>query len=119
MVLTAAAINVGFEVMLFWVFANTIAIQRGLLPRDIEFKRLQQAMSLERGLILGAVFILIGLVAFVAAVTDWSVAGFGALVGGTAMRLVIVSGTTLVLGTQILYGSFLLHLIGYRPTALR
>ena len=119
MVLTAAAINVGFEVMLFWVFANTIAIQRGLLPRDIEFKRLQQAMSLERGLIIGAVFILIGLVAFVAAVTDWSVAGFGALVGGTAMRLVIVSGTTLVLGTQILYGSFLLHLIGYRPTALR
>jgi hypothetical protein len=35
MVITAAAINVGFEVMLFWMFATTVAVQRSLLPRDI------------------------------------------------------------------------------------
>jgi hypothetical protein len=117
MVLTAAAINVGFEVMLFWVFANTI--QRGLLPRDIKFEMLRRAMPLELGLVLGTVLILMGLVAFVAAISEWSAVGFGQLVQGAAMRLVIVSGTTFVLGTQILYGSFLLHVIGYRPTALR
>jgi glycosyltransferase involved in cell wall biosynthesis len=119
MVLTAAAINVGFEVMLFWVFANTAAIQRGLLLPDAKFERFRRAMPLERGLALGTVFILIGLVAFAAAVTEWSVVGFGQLVGGTAMRLVIVSGTTLVLGTQILYGSLLLYVLEYRATPLR
>jgi hypothetical protein len=41
MVLTAAAINVDFEAMLFWVFASTIAIQRGLLPRRANFERLR------------------------------------------------------------------------------
>jgi glycosyltransferase involved in cell wall biosynthesis len=119
MVLTAAAINVGFEVMLFWVFANTIAIQRGLLLREVNFERLRRAMSLERGLVAGAVFILIGLAAFAAAVTEWSLVGFGELVGGTAMRLVIVSSTTLVLGTQILFGSFLLYVLEYRVSPLR
>jgi glycosyltransferase involved in cell wall biosynthesis len=118
MVLTAAAINVGFEVMLFWVFANTIAIQRGLLPRNVKFERLRRAMPLELGLALGTVLIVIGLGAFVAAVSEWFTVGFGQLLGGATMRLVIVSGTTLVLGTQILYGSFFLHVLEYRATAL-
>jgi len=41
MVITAAAVNVGFEAMLFWVIANTIAIRRGLLPRDAGLQTLR------------------------------------------------------------------------------
>jgi glycosyltransferase involved in cell wall biosynthesis len=116
MVITAAAINVGFEVMLFWVFANAVAVRRGLLPRDSKFERLRRAMPLERGLALGTAVALLGLVAFIGAISEWSAVGFGPLVGGMAMRLVIISGTTLVLGTQILYGSFLLYVLEYRAT---
>jgi glycosyltransferase involved in cell wall biosynthesis len=116
MVLTAAAINIGFEVMLFWVFANIIANQRGLLPRDVKFERLRRAMPLEWGLVLGAILIVIGLSASLAAISEWFAVGFGRLLGGAAMRLVIVSGTTLVLGAQILYGSFFLHILEYRAT---
>ena len=119
MVLTAAAINVGFEVMLFWVFANTIAIQRGLLPSDVKFARLRRAMPLELGLAIGAILILLGLACFVAAVSEWSAVGFGQLVGGTAMRLIIVSGTTFVLGTQILYGSLFLYVLEFRAAPVR
>ena len=72
MVLTAAGINVGFEAMLFWMFAKLVAIQRGLLLRDVTFERLRRAIPLERGLVLGAVFILLGLTAFMAAVSEWS-----------------------------------------------
>jgi glycosyltransferase involved in cell wall biosynthesis len=119
MVLTAAAINVGFEVMLFWVFSNTVATQRGLVLRDPKFGRLRRAMSLERGLTLGAALILLGLIAFAAAVAKWSAAGFGQLAQGAAMRLVIVSGTTLVLGTQILFGSFFLYVLEYAVSTQR
>jgi hypothetical protein len=59
------------------------------------------------------------LVAFIGAISEWSAVGFGALVGGMAMRLVIISGTTLVLGTQILYGSFFLYVLEYRAAPLR
>jgi glycosyltransferase involved in cell wall biosynthesis len=116
MVLTAAAINIGFEAMLFWAFAKVIAIQRGLLLRDVTFDRLREAMPLERGLALGAVLLLLGLAAFVAAVAAWSDVGFGQLPRGIAMRLVIASSATLVLGTQIVYGSFLLYILEYRAT---
>jgi glycosyltransferase involved in cell wall biosynthesis len=116
MVLTAAGINVGFEAVLFWIFAKLIATQRGLLLRDTSFERLRRGMRLERGLMLGAVLILLGLMAFAAAVSEWSAVGFGQLTGGAAMRLVITAGTTFVLGTQILYGSFFLYVIEYRST---
>jgi len=119
MVITAAAINVGFEAMLFWVFANTVAIQRGLLLRHTNLERLRRAVPLERGLALGTALILLGLVAFIGAVSEWSGVGFGPLLGGKTMRLVIISGTTLVLGTQILYGSFFLYVLEYRAAPLR
>jgi glycosyltransferase involved in cell wall biosynthesis len=119
MVITAAAINMGFEVMLFWVFATTVAVQRGLLPRDTNVERLRRAIPLERGLALGTAVMLLGLVAFIGAISEWSAVGFGPLVGGMAMRFVIISGTTFVLGTQILYGSFFLYVLEYRAAPLR
>lgn len=115
MVMTAAAINIGFEAMLFWVFAKVIAVQRGLLLHDILFERVRQAMPLERGLLLGAALFLTGIAAFGVALAEWFDVGFGQLSQGKAMRLVIGSSTTLVLGAQILYGSFFLYLLEYRP----
>jgi glycosyltransferase involved in cell wall biosynthesis len=114
MVMTAAAINIGFESMMFWAFAKVIAIQRGLLLPDPLFERLRQALPLERGLALGAFMLLLGLTTFGVALAQWYDAGFGKLGRGSVIRFVIVSGATLVLGAQILYGSFFLYLLDYR-----
>ena len=114
MVLMAAAINIGFQSMLFWVFAQMIAIQRGLLLRDVSFERFRRAIPLERGLALGVALILLGMSAFAAAVFQWSAVGFGQLTQTTATRFVVVSAATLVLGTQILFGAFFLYLLEYR-----
>ena len=105
--------------MLFWVIANTIAIRRGLLPRDPGLQTLRQAVPLERGLALGAVLILVGSVAFIAALSQWFGVGFGPLVGGKTLRLVISSSATAVLGTQILYGSFFLYVLEYYAEPVR
>ena len=119
MVMTAAAINIGFESMLFWAFAKVIAIQRGLFLPDPLFERLRQAMPLERGLALGAILLVLGLITFGAALADWFNVGFGALTRDSgAIRYVIVSSATLVLGAQILYGSFFLYLLDHRETSL-
>jgi hypothetical protein len=116
MVMTAAGINIGFEAMLFWAFAKVITVQRGLLPSDALFERLREAISLERGLAFGALLLVLGLCTFGAALAEWLSAGFGVLDRGNAIRLVIVSSSTLVLGSQILYGSFFLYLLDYRTT---
>ena len=114
MVMTAAAMNIGFEIMLFWVFAKVIATHRGLLLRDAIFERVRRALPLERSLALGASLLLIGLIAFAVALAEWSEVGFGHLSRGNAIRLVIASSTTLMLGAQIVYGSFFLYLLDYR-----
>jgi glycosyltransferase involved in cell wall biosynthesis len=114
MVMTAAAINIGFEAMLFWAFAKVIAVQRGLLLYDALFERLRRAMPLERGLVLGAGLFLLGLIAVGVALAEWSKTGFGPLAEGRALRLVIASSATLMLGAQILYASFFLYLLDYR-----
>jgi len=116
MVMTAAAINIGFEAMLFWAFAKVIAIQRGLLLRDPLFDRLRKAMPLERGLAIGAFLLLLGLGIFASVFADWLNVGFGALTSSRPIRLVILSSTALVLGAQILYGSFFLYLLDCRGT---
>ena len=114
MVMTAAAINIGFEAMLFWAFAKVIAIQRGLLLQDPIFERLRRLMPLERGLVLGGSLLLLGLSSFGLALSEWFDADFGALSRGSAIRLVIASSTSLVLGAQILYASFFLYLLDHR-----
>ena len=114
MVMTAAAINIGFESMLFWAFAKVITIQRGLLLHDALFEKLRRAVPLERGLVLGVALFLLGLALFALALAEWLKVGFGPLTRGNAIRLVIASSTTLMLGAQILYGSFFLYLLDYR-----
>ena len=89
-------------------------IQRGLLLPDPYFERLRRVMPLERGLALGAVLLLLGLTTFGIALARWYDAGFGELGRGGVIRFVIVSSTTLVLGAQILYGSFFLYLLDHR-----
>ena len=117
MVITAAGINVGFQAMLFWIVANTIGIQRGFLPHYTNFVRFRRMIHLERGLALGTALILLGFAAFIGALFEWSAVGFGPLIGGKATRWVIISGTTVMLGTQVLYGSFLLYVLEYRAAA--
>ncbi len=117
MIMTAAMINIGFEAMLFWAFAKVIAIQRGLLLHDPLFEKLRRAVPLERGLVGGGLLLLLGAGMFAAALAEWFAAGFGSLTSGRALRFVIVASTSLVLGAQILYGSFFLYLLDYRSAA--
>ena len=78
-------------------------------------------LTLERGLILGALLLLFGLGLGAGAVSTWGSAAFGNLSPTTAMRLVIPSGTAILLGFQIAYGAFFLSVLeigarhAYRP----
>lgn len=48
------------------------------------------------------------------ALSTWSDAAFGGLVPATAMRLVIPSGTAILLAFQIAFGSFFLSVLEIR-----
>ena len=108
------AVVVGVHSMLFWMFAKLYGMREGMVPEDPVFLATVRRFSLERGLIAGFVLLLLGLTLGAGAVSSWGSAAFGNLSPARAMRLVIPSGTAILLAFQIAYGAFFLSVLEIR-----
>src|ERR1700726_1874103 len=81
--------------------------------RDPWFDRMRARFRLEHGLLLGGVFMLIGLVMGAVIVATWISRGFGSL---SYERLAVIAASLLIVGMQIFFSSFLLSILGLRRT---
>ena len=108
------SVVVGFHSMLFWVFAQLYAMREGFAAPNPRFLRMVRVVTLEIGLIAGFVLLLFGLGLGALAVSTWGDTAFGVLPPGQAMRLVIPSGTAILLAFQIGYGAFFLSVLEIR-----
>ena len=112
----ATALLAGAQSVFFWLFAKQYSIREGMLPEDPSFRRLLGRLSLEGGLIAGAGLVMAGLALGLVALGGWGASGFGRLVPGEAMRLVIPSATLVLLGFQCAYGSFFVSVLEIRAS---
>jgi len=110
----ALAVVVGFHSMLFWVFAKIYGMREGIVPSDPRFSAMMRLVTLEVGLIVGGVLLLLGLALGVYALGAWGSVEFGVLSPERAMRLVIPSGTAILLAFQIAYGAFFISVLEIR-----
>jgi hypothetical protein len=110
----ATAIVVGFQAVTFAVFTKIFAISEGLLPEDPRLNKLYRYITLEVGLIAGAVLLLIGLLGSIWALSSWSHRSFGPLDHTGVLRIVTPSITMIVLGVQTILSSFFLSILGLR-----
>jgi glycosyltransferase involved in cell wall biosynthesis len=108
------AVVVGFHSALFYVFARVYGMREGMAPPDPLFLRLTGMLTLEAGLLAGLLLLLIGLTLAVLAVSAWNQTQFGALPPEYEMRLVIPSGTCILLAFQTAYGAFFLSVLEIR-----
>ena len=108
------AVLLGYQSVLFSLFAKTFAVSEGLMPEDRALVRFFSVMTLERGLLVGAGGLLLGLLLLLAAVNQWRVAGFGALNYAHTMRFVIPGTTLTALGFQTVLASFFLSILRLR-----
>ncbi|MGE4072120.1 MAG: glycosyltransferase family 2 protein [Lysobacterales bacterium] len=104
----------GYQAIWFSIFAKTIAITSGVLPPDQRLERFHQRLSLERGVVLGALGAVAGAALVLAAVWQWAERGYGELPYALGMRLIIPGVTLITLGTQTVFASFLVSLMGLR-----
>ncbi len=79
--------------------------------RDPWFDRMRARFRLEHGLLLGGLFVLVGLVTGGIIVGTWISHGFGSLADE---HLAVVAATFLIVGIQIFFSSFLLSILGLR-----
>jgi hypothetical protein len=100
------AILVGYQAVQFAILAMAFAVNERLLPISARVDRFFRFFSLERGLVVGGITVIVGLVLLVAAVNRWRIADFGALDYASTMRLVIPGVTAVAIGVQTLLSSF-------------
>jgi len=110
----ALALLLGYQSILFSIFAKTFAISERLLPRSPRMDRLFQVLNLERGLLLGAIAMAAGLALLLGAWHQWRLTHFGPLDYRRTMRWVIPGMTFTALGFQTILSSFFLSILGMR-----
>ena len=113
------AVVLGAHLMLFWVFAKLYGMREGLVPEDKRFLELVRSVRLETGLIAGGILLAFGLGLGGHALSAWSGSAFGPLVPAQAMRMVIPSGTAILLAFQLAFGAFFLSVLEIRSSRRR
>ncbi len=108
------AILMGYQSILFAVFARTFAIGEGMLPPSRRMTRLYEVVNLERGLLAGALTLFVGVGLLLCSINQWRLHDFGALDYGYTMRWVIPGVTLTALGFQTVLSSFFISILGMR-----
>jgi hypothetical protein len=108
----AAAIFIGFQSVLFALFARVFAVTEGLVPPDPQLDKVFRIFNLEMGLIIGGVLTAVGLLVSIYALSDWGGRLFGPLDPSRTFRIVIPAVLSLILGCQTTLSSFFLSILG-------
>ena len=116
LVVAGAAVVIGLQAVMFWLFTQVYAGAEGFLPEEPAVTKLLGKISLERGLIAGFAMIAGGLIGLVFSFLYWHGQGFHGLNYERALRLTIPSVTALVVGFQLIFGGFFLSILGVRHT---
>jgi glycosyltransferase involved in cell wall biosynthesis len=108
LVVSALLVVTGVQLVLFWLAARAFAKALGLMPHSTAMERWLKRMTLDRGVVFGAIASLAGAFGIAAAVLSWRRSDFGSLDPARHLRLLVPSATAVVVGLQLMFGSFLL-----------
>jgi hypothetical protein len=107
----ATAILVGFQSVNFAVFSKIFATKEKLLPEDATLNRLYRYFTLEVGLVVGTLLILVGVGMWVFGLAYWKSQHFGPLDPEKTLRIVVPGLVSLTLGIQVVLSSFFLSVL--------
>ena len=101
----------GYQLVVFGVFTKAFAIREGFHPPHPALTWSFRYVTLEVGLLCGAVLTLAGISGVVLAFLSWKAAGFGALDPRQTMRQLIPAVVLMALGVQTIFASFFLSIL--------
>ncbi len=106
------AIISGYQAIIFAMLTKIFASVEGLIPEDPGFNKIFQYITLETGLVLGALLMLIGGAGNIYLLLLWGEKSFGSLDPVKTMRIIIPSFTLFTLGFQTILSSFFFSILG-------
>jgi glycosyltransferase involved in cell wall biosynthesis len=111
MVYASAFMILGLQMIFFALFAKVFTITHKLLPHDERVSGFMANFTLEKGIVMGTILVVGGVLGSIYAIIAWSGTSFGNLVPTSMMRLVIPSATAIIAGAQFILGSFFLSIL--------
>ena len=105
MLFAGAAVIIGFQAVVFGVFARVYAMTERFLPEDPGLRRRLRFAKLEVGLVVGGLLIVTGLALAIAAVFVWGDKDFGQLDYQHVLRIAIPAMVMLTVGFQLVFCS--------------
>jgi hypothetical protein len=107
MLYSAALAVIGYQAVLFSVMLKLFAARAGFLPMSPQYRRLIERFSVERGLVMGIVILVLGILVAVLQLYRWGGSGFGAMDAGQNMRTAIPAVLGMIMGFQtIMFSMF-------------
>ena len=111
---SSVAIIAGQQAISFALFTKSFAIGEGLLPLDRRTEKFFRIATLERGIALGALLMVGGLVLLAVVAIEWQRRGWGALEYAHTMRYAVPGATLTMLGLHTVFASFFVSILGLR-----
>jgi glycosyltransferase involved in cell wall biosynthesis len=105
---------VGYQLIVFAVSTRFFATRAGLLPDSHILEKLYPYVTLETGVVTGGVATLLGLIGIAIAFISWQNVGLGPLDPYVTMRQLIPAVVLVALGTETMFASFFLSIMGMR-----
>ncbi len=106
---------IGFQFFVFYALTKIFAVENGLLPKSKRYGNLFKYLNLEKGLIVGFILLLIGVILSIKGLFFWESVGFGTLANPSdTLRLVIPAVFTILLGIQIILFSLFFSILSLK-----
>lgn len=111
---TNASILIGFQFIIFYGLTKVFTVENELLPKSKNYDRQFNYINLEKGLILGVLFVIIGFVLSFTAYKYWQELNFGNINNFNTLKIVITGVTSMLMGIQIILFSLFFSVLGLK-----
>lgn len=111
MLYVAGSAILGVQMLSFALFTKVLGMRQGLLPHDSRVENFLRVWTIDRGLITGAVLLVLGIATGGYSVYLWERSEFGPIDPAEVMRYVIPSVTLFVIGAQLVLTSAFLGVL--------
>jgi glycosyltransferase involved in cell wall biosynthesis len=106
------AVLIGLQLLYFWLFAKTFAMNEGLIPEKSYLRSFYRVFNLEKAIVLGALVGLAGAALILTVFWRWRASGYGNLNYAESLRWVVPGVTMLSMGVQGIFGGFVVSMLG-------
>ena len=108
---TSISILIGLQLVAFSMISKQIGTRRGYLPPDRGWQTLIQDITLEHGLLIALILLIIGGSGMVWTFAQWAQVSFGSMDYTFTLRVFLISLIVIVAGIQLAFTAFLASII--------